>query len=301
MKYLAVKNFDTFQHYRDRNPPWIKLYGALLVDLAFLELPEAAQAQLVKLWILASQIGNPLPNNPRLLSGKIGSTGKFHLAAIIASGFLIPCNEFASTPLAESAQESSASVCARNQRSEVEDVSDGKISDASLNALYLTIWSNKAVTERWGEQPNAYIQANAIGLYEALAEAGVDWRIARLSIYAQCRESKQTRPPRGQNYFRRGILEAWEQERARRAVAASGEQVPDITASGKAAPKEHWKDKLDRENAEESERKRVLGNVSARRARTDGDLWWARMQNEAGTSDQLALYAYAFKHIDEAA
>src|SRR5690606_19747530 len=33
--YLTVKNFERFQHYKDRNPPWIKLYNDLLDDYEF--------------------------------------------------------------------------------------------------------------------------------------------------------------------------------------------------------------------------------------------------------------------------
>jgi hypothetical protein len=75
-RFLAVKGFRKFQHYRDRDPVWIKLYTNLLIDAAFLQLPEAAQAQLMKLWILASQLGNPLPNNPKLLAEMARSRSK---------------------------------------------------------------------------------------------------------------------------------------------------------------------------------------------------------------------------------
>jgi len=110
-------------------------------------------------------------------------------------------------------------------------VPESPIGEPELSALYLTIWSNKAVAERWGEQPSPFTQANAIGLAEALAEKGVEWQTARLSIYRQCRDSKQARPPRGQNYFRHGIIEDWEREQARRALQRSGETAPaDIPA-----------------------------------------------------------------------
>lgn len=96
-KFLFIKKFRDFQHYHTRGAPWIKLYAALLSDPEFLALAEAAQAQLMKLWLLASQFGHPLPNKPKLLAGKIGTTGRFHLQAMIDAGFLIPCNESAST------------------------------------------------------------------------------------------------------------------------------------------------------------------------------------------------------------
>lgn len=91
MKFLAIKGYWTHQHYHKRGAPWIKLYASVLSDASFIQLPETAQAQLMKLWIITSQLGHPLPNNPKLLAGKIGAMGKFHLASLIAAGFVIPC------------------------------------------------------------------------------------------------------------------------------------------------------------------------------------------------------------------
>lgn len=113
-RFLAIKNFARFQHYRDRNPPWIKLYSEILTDATFLQMPEAAQAQLMKLWVLASQFGHPLPNNPRLLAGRIGVTSKFHLKTIVDAGFIYPTDEEpastdASTDASANASENGAS------------------------------------------------------------------------------------------------------------------------------------------------------------------------------------------------
>lgn len=91
-RYLAIRRFRKFQHYKDRGVPWIKLYGSTLTDAQFIQMPEAAQAQLMKLWSLTSLMGYPLPNNPRLLAGKIGTTGKFFLPLLIELGFLTPCD-----------------------------------------------------------------------------------------------------------------------------------------------------------------------------------------------------------------
>lgn len=121
LPFLAVKEFAKYQHYRDRHPPWIKLYTRLLGDREFALLPEAAQAQLIKLWILASQFGNPLPNDPKLLAGKIGTTGRFYLPEIIAAGFLIPTEqEDASKMLAESSENASKMLGVQGERREIE-------------------------------------------------------------------------------------------------------------------------------------------------------------------------------------
>jgi hypothetical protein len=303
VNYLAVKDFATFQHYRDRNPPWIKLYGAVLSDAKFLQLPEAAQAQLVKLWILASQMGNPLPNNPKLLAGRIGVIGKFHLAAIIASGFLIPCNEFASTDDSDTLAERLRPRARAESELEVEDVVDEEraaVPEPALTALYLTIWANGAVTERWGESIHPYIQVNAVELAEQLSKIGVAWHVARLSIYRQCRESKQPKPPRTQNYFRSGIEADWQSELSRRAMVQSGERPPEHFTPEPA--KEHWKDRNAREAKEEREAtefRAITLAVETRRARAiDGDVWWSRIRYQSGM-EGAPLYRYAIQHIDE--
>lgn len=55
VEFLAIKNWDTFQHYSKRNPPWIKLHRAILDDYAFCALPDAAKGHLMMLWLYGSQ------------------------------------------------------------------------------------------------------------------------------------------------------------------------------------------------------------------------------------------------------
>jgi hypothetical protein len=52
---LIPKNWDTFQHYKDRSPPWIKLHRGLLNDRAFISLSIAGKALAPMLWLLASE------------------------------------------------------------------------------------------------------------------------------------------------------------------------------------------------------------------------------------------------------
>lgn len=54
MKYLSPKNWVNFQHYKNRNPPWIKLHRSCLMDPAFLKLDVYGRATCPMLWILAS-------------------------------------------------------------------------------------------------------------------------------------------------------------------------------------------------------------------------------------------------------
>ena len=52
---LIPKNWVDHQHYKDRNPPWIKLHRKLLNDRAFMCLPLASKALAPLLWLLASE------------------------------------------------------------------------------------------------------------------------------------------------------------------------------------------------------------------------------------------------------
>lgn len=52
---MKVKNWPKFQHFKDRRPPWIKLYRDLLDDDEYFNLPPINAKTLTLLWLLASE------------------------------------------------------------------------------------------------------------------------------------------------------------------------------------------------------------------------------------------------------
>lgn len=92
-RFLAVKNFASHQHYKDRRPPWIKFYVSILNDYAFLQLPEAQQRHLMFLWQLAAIHDNRIPNDPKYIATAIKARGKIDFAGLIAAGFLLEVGE----------------------------------------------------------------------------------------------------------------------------------------------------------------------------------------------------------------
>ena len=54
MRY-AIKDFSRFQHFKDRTPPWVKLYRDILDDPDWHALPPEAAKVLVMLWVIASE------------------------------------------------------------------------------------------------------------------------------------------------------------------------------------------------------------------------------------------------------
>lgn len=85
---FAIKNYARFQHYKYRNPPWIKLYASLLSDVKFNTLTEVQQIHLIKIWLLASQNNNLLPLDPTIIKNRAGLNSRVILNVFIEAGFI---------------------------------------------------------------------------------------------------------------------------------------------------------------------------------------------------------------------
>lgn len=52
---MRVKGWSKFQHFKDRNPPWIKLYRDILSDPDWYELRGETAKTLIMIWLIASE------------------------------------------------------------------------------------------------------------------------------------------------------------------------------------------------------------------------------------------------------
>jgi len=134
--YFRIRNFERFQHYKDRNPPWIRLYGALWRDRAFFRLPDATKAHLIGLFALAARLENRIPEDPEWIAHELCASEPIDLSTLIASGFLVPEHQAsAASPGCERSAPSSVSdsdlICAEgSDRGIVEDRRDTNQSSA---------------------------------------------------------------------------------------------------------------------------------------------------------------------------
>jgi hypothetical protein len=62
----SIKNWAKFQHFKDRRPPWVKLYRDLLDDIEWHELDAQAAKVLVMLWLIASEDDGNIPDTKKL-------------------------------------------------------------------------------------------------------------------------------------------------------------------------------------------------------------------------------------------
>lgn len=61
MKYFRVKNWDSYQHYKDRSPPWIKLHREMLSSQTWVMLDDDKKALAVACMLLAAATDNKIP------------------------------------------------------------------------------------------------------------------------------------------------------------------------------------------------------------------------------------------------
>ncbi|MEB3198431.1 MAG: HNH endonuclease, partial [Candidatus Sericytochromatia bacterium] len=94
---LVVKNWSEFQHYKDRNPIWIKLHRAILDDYTFASLPDHAKAHLVGIWCLAAGNDGKIPNDPAWVGQRINARQAVDLEALVAAGLLVAETQVSAT------------------------------------------------------------------------------------------------------------------------------------------------------------------------------------------------------------
>lgn len=145
MKHLAVRNWHKFQHYRERNPVWVKAYVELLDNPDWLALPDAAKGQLFGLWLLAAKRANRIPHDAKSLHVLLGVTGKLYLAELVAGGWL----EEVEASDASKPASSSASKVASKPASKT--ASKTASTDASTDASKPASTSRASARSREGE------------------------------------------------------------------------------------------------------------------------------------------------------
>ena len=93
-EYLSLRNWEKFQHYKDRRPPWIKLHVELLDDFGLRKLPIPTRFVYVQLLLVAAIHENRIPNDAKFIGSRIDlptKTVSSALRNLIDNGFLEVC------------------------------------------------------------------------------------------------------------------------------------------------------------------------------------------------------------------
>lgn len=93
MTYIGVKNLDKYQHYKDRDPKWIKLYYSILDDEAFIFLDEVDRCRYMTCLVLASRTNNKIPSDPIYLKKVMRLDRAPDLTRLLSCGLLYTYEE----------------------------------------------------------------------------------------------------------------------------------------------------------------------------------------------------------------
>jgi len=88
MAEIRIRNWHRFQHYRDRNPPWIKLHYDLLSSRDWVMLDDAAKLLAVVCMLLASRNDGAVPDDPEFIQRVSYLKKPVDLKPLIECGFL---------------------------------------------------------------------------------------------------------------------------------------------------------------------------------------------------------------------
>lgn len=162
MARIRPKNWKSFQHYRDRDPTWIKLHKRLLDDFEFHSLPLASQALAPMLWLLASEDKEGwIDADPKRIAFRLRRTAKEISESInpLIDGGFFELEHCASKTLAE--VEPSASPENKRQVETQEEEQEQEIArsaDADEPQLALQAYNSVAKELNW---PGAVKLTNA--------------------------------------------------------------------------------------------------------------------------------------------
>jgi len=87
-EYLKIKNWEKFQHYKKRRPPWVKLYHELLDDYEYGCLQDDSKLLLISLFLLAGTTDNKIPNDPKWIQNKAMLSTEVVIQPLVDTGFI---------------------------------------------------------------------------------------------------------------------------------------------------------------------------------------------------------------------
>ena len=218
----AIRNWDKFQHYKDRNPPWIKLHFELLSSPDWVALADADRVLAIACMLIASRHDGKIPDDPVYIARVAYLNSPPNFKTLIKCGFLV---HIASAPQAfVSTLQADASTMHTNARPETETETETETEGSSLrsepprarasasratrlnsNFVIPGQWIAEAGAERDRCQlPRANIEAEAvafIGHACGNARESFDWK---RSFIQWCMKAQPETKPNGTGQDRSG-------------------------------------------------------------------------------------------------
>jgi hypothetical protein len=150
MFYFRVRNFEQFQHYKHRNPPWIRLYYQLLHDRRFYRLDDSSKWLAIGIFLLASQHENKIAFDPDWIARELSLSAPPNWQALIDAEFIIPIDCGASVMLASCTQDASQSITDSSEQ--IIQKTETEILSLSLKSAKVSPQETSEIFKHWNLQ-----------------------------------------------------------------------------------------------------------------------------------------------------
>ena len=92
-RFLSIKNFEKYQSYKHRNPPWFKIHKSMFGDREFVKLPSSSRFLYVGLIYLAVESDNKVYNDRTWIAQRLYiDRTEIDLTPLYKAGFLQTTN-----------------------------------------------------------------------------------------------------------------------------------------------------------------------------------------------------------------
>ncbi len=131
MAYYRVVKLSEYQHYKTRNPPWIKLHRDLLTSRTWVMLDDACRALAIACMLLAAESDNKIPCDPAYVRRRAYLHDDPNFEPLIKLGFLELCDS------CKRLQADASECLTRGRDRDREDINHikPKIADGDLGAV----------------------------------------------------------------------------------------------------------------------------------------------------------------------
>jgi hypothetical protein len=172
-RFLSIRNFEKYQTYKHKNPPWFKVQHKIFGDRDFINLPIPLRYLVIGLIHLAVETSNKIYNDPTWIGQRLYiDPTLIDLRPLYRCGFLATSNVYrdASVTVTEQLQNSTGSVevlvdfdtfwnaYPKKQGKEKARQAWAKLNpNHTLNILILTRLEQHKASEQWQRENGMYI------------------------------------------------------------------------------------------------------------------------------------------------
>ena len=128
MSGYRIKNWGEFQHYKDRNPPWIKLHFSILTSLDWVSLDDASRVLSIACMLVASRHEGFVPDDSKYIERIAYLNKKPNFEPLVKCGFLVKVGSPLDNPLSENREETETET-------ETEQLANASISLSSASKV----------------------------------------------------------------------------------------------------------------------------------------------------------------------